>query len=117
MNLDLKGYRLSLIFAPADMRSGFSKLSAMAKLCANIDVEQRRDCVVFVSRSRYIAKIIWVDDKGCTMLTRKLHEGSFQQLVARIDEGEEMTLTKELLMKYLDGEDIQSKRTDFLQGC
>ena len=44
-------------------------------------------------------------------------EGSFQQLVARIDEGEELTLTKDLLLKYLDGEDIQSKRTDFFQGC
>lgn len=78
MNLEFKGYRLSLIFAPTDMRSGFSKLNAMAKLCANIDVEQRRDCVVFVSRSRYIAKIIWADEKGICMLTRKLHEGSFQ---------------------------------------
>ncbi len=116
MNLDLDGYRLSLIFAPTDMRCGFEKLSSVAKLCALIDVRQCRDCVIFVSRSRYVAKIIWADEKGSCMLTRKLNEGRFQQLLARIDAGEEMKLTKDLFLKYLDGEDIQSKRTDFLQG-
>lgn len=60
--------------------------------------------------------MIWANDKGSFLLTRKLDQGRFQQILARIDAGEEMKLTGELLMKYLDGGIIQGVRTDYFQG-
>ena len=116
MSLTFKGYRFSLVFSPADMRYGFPALSALALRCVGIDVSQCRDCVVFVSRSRTSAKMIWADNKGSFVLTRKLDQGRFQQILARIDAGEEMKLTGELLLKYLDGGIIQGVRTDYFQG-
>ena len=60
--------------------------------------------------------MIWANDKGSFLLTRKLDQGRFQQILARIDAGEEMKLTRELLLKYLDGGIIQGVRTDYFQG-
>lgn len=60
--------------------------------------------------------MIWANDKGSFLLTRKLDQGRFQQILARIDAGEEMKLTGELLLKYLDGGIIQGVRTDYFQG-
>lgn len=60
--------------------------------------------------------MIWADNKGSFVLTRKLDQGRFQQILARIDAGEEMKLTGELLLKYLDGGIIQGVRTDYFQG-
>lgn len=114
--LNFKGYRFSLVFSPADMRYGFPTLSALALHCVGIDISRRRDCVVFVSKNRTIAKMIWANDKGSFVLTPKLDQGRFQQILARIDAGEEMKLTGELLLKYLNGGSIQSVRTDYFQG-
>lgn len=113
----LKGYRLHLVFSPADMRSGFESLNLMASRFVGIDVKDCKDCVVFVSRSRIMAKMIWADSNGSYLVTRKLNNGRFQQLLARIDAGENMQVSSALLLKYLDGEPILSKRTDFFQGC
>lgn len=38
MSLSLSGYRISLIYTPTDMRCGFTRLSSLAKQCAQIDV-------------------------------------------------------------------------------
>lgn len=116
MSLELKGYRLSLVFCPTDMRYGFLRLRDLAKRCVGIDLDQCRDCVVFVSRDRAVAKMVWTNDKGSFLLTRRLNNGRFQQLLARIDAGESMTVKKEMLLKYLDGGEILSQRTDYHQG-
>lgn len=116
MCIGFKGYRFSLVFTPADMRGGFSTLSTLALRCVGIDISQCRDCVVIVSKNKNIAKMVWADNKGGFMLTRKLNQGRFQQILARIDTGEEMKLSADLLQKYLDGESIQGIRTDYFQG-
>ncbi len=116
MSLNLKGYRISLIFVPADMRCGFAGLSVLANRFAHINVNQGEDCVIFVSKSRTILKAIWADEKGSYLLNRRLNEGRFQQILARVDAGEKMLLTKDLLLKYLDGGEIQTARTDYFQG-
>mgnify|MGYP005929291497 CR=1 FL=1 len=116
MCINFKGYRFSLVFSPADMRCGFATLSALAQRCVGIDITQCRDCVIFVSKNRTIAKMIWADNKGSFLLTRKLDQGHFQQVLARIDAGEDMKLSADLLLKYLNGGSIQSVRTDYFQG-
>ena len=85
MSLSLSGYRISLIYTPTDMRCGFTRLSSLAKQCAQIDVSLCRDCVVFVSKARVIAKVIWADAKGSFLLTRRLDDGRFQKLLARLE--------------------------------
>ena len=67
MNLDLNGYRLHLVFSPADMRNGYRTLSAIASSCLQLDISEGKDCVVFVSARRTLCKAIWADAVGASM--------------------------------------------------
>ena len=116
MSLNLKGYRLNLVFAPGNMRCGFPGLSLLAQRCVGIDVRNCKDSVIFVSKDRCQLKMIWADDKGGYLLTRRLDRGRFQEILARIDDGEGMQLTTGMFNKYFDGGTIQSVRTDYFQG-
>ena len=88
MSLNLKGYRLNLVFAPGNMRCGFPGLSLLAQRCVGIDVRNCKDSVIFVSKDRCQLKMIWADDKGGFLLTRRLDRGRFQEIPARIDDPE-----------------------------
>lgn len=95
MNLDLSTGKISLILCPTDLRSGFNRLSAMALKYLSIDVSKGNDWVVFVSKRRNIAKIIHSDDKGSLMISRKLHTGCYQRLMADADGAASRALTKD----------------------
>ncbi len=113
MNLDLAGYKIHLVFCPVDMRSGFRSLSAIASACLNIDVSQGRDCVVFISSRRTICKAIWADAAGVSTLTRSLRQGRFQRLLARAQDGNAAEVSKQELLEFLDGADIQRQKRGF----
>ncbi len=113
MNLDLSGYKIHLVFCPVDMRSGYRSLSAIASACLNIDVDQGRDCVLFVSSRRTICKAIWADAAGVSMLTRTLRQGRFQQLLARAQDGNATECSKQELLEFLDGANIQRQKKGF----
>ncbi|MDY5905102.1 MAG: IS66 family insertion sequence element accessory protein TnpB [Succinivibrio sp.] len=114
MNLDLSTGKISLILCPTDLRSGFNRLSAMALKYLSIDVSKGNDWVVFVSKRRNIAKIIHSDDKGSLMISRKLHTGCYQRLMADADGAASRALTKDKLIKYIDGNDLDFKMEHFL---
>ena len=101
MNLDLSTGKISLILCPTDLRSGFNRLSAMALKYLSIDVSKGNDWVVFVSKRRNIAKIIHSDDKGSLMISRKLHTGCYQRLMADADGAASRALTKDKLLTLL----------------
>ena len=88
-------------------------LSAIASACLNIDVDQGRDCVLFVSSRRTICKAIWADATGASTLTRTLRQGRFQQLLARAQDGNATEFSKQELLEFLDGADIQRQKRGF----
>lgn len=103
--------KIWLVISPVDMRCGWRVLSAKAAAFLNIDVNQGKDLVVFISKTGKICKVIGADKKGTYVLSRRLHEGSFQRLAARVQGSGAEPLNIQELEMYLDGEKIQEKRT------
>lgn len=116
MKLDFSSGKVTLVICPFDLRAGFYKLSATARDYLNIDVAKGRDFVVFVSRKRHCAKIIYQDKKGSVLITRHLTQGSFQQLTGALTGPAAKTLTVKELALYLDGEVLEVKRKKLYGG-
>lgn len=116
MNIDFSQGKVSLVLVKTDMRSGFDRLAGIADQYLGIDVMKGNDWVVFISKRRFTAKIIHADEHGSLLITRKLHQAHFQNLLTKLEGPAVKTLSKEELEKYLDGEAIEVKRTNFLQG-
>lgn len=116
MKMDLSSRQIHLVVCPVDMRSGFRSLSLIAEACLGIDVSQGNDCVVFVSSRRTVCKIIWSDEKGNSLLTRRLSGGRFAKLLARAEDADAVPISVNELMTFLDGEKLQTVRSGFGQG-
>ena len=112
MKPDFSTLRMTLVLVPHDMRCGYFRLSMLARDWLSIDVSLGRDVVVFISRSGGIAKLLWADDKGSNLLTRKLRSGCFQRLAALKNAAPGQRLTKAELMAYLDGKSYQEIAVD-----
>ena len=112
MNLDPAAYRITVVLAPVDMRSGYSRLSSIAAICLGINVDNGQDMVVFISTRRSICKVVWSDPKGPAMLTRRLHQGRFSKFLARIDDTEGLSVSVKEFNALLDGEPLFVQRTD-----
>ena len=78
MKFDFSDCKITLVVAPIDMRAGFNRLALLANAFLSIDVQQGQDVVIFLSKRRKIAKIIWADSKGTSVVTRRLHVGCFE---------------------------------------
>lgn len=105
--LDIRSKRLTLILSPTDLRNGFASLAMMA-MNLNINVFKKQDCVVFVSKTRKLCKIIFCDDFGSTLVTRHLHQGRFQQLL-QLAQSESRSLSRKQLDDFLNGRGIFDK--------
>lgn len=106
MKLDFADYRVTIAIVPVDLRAGYVRLSAIASCLMNIDVDQGRDVVVFMSKNRQLCK-------GHTLLNRRLNRGSFQKLLARAEDPNGMPVTKAEVLRYLDGQSVQVPRQSF----
>ena len=95
MDLDFSKGKINLVLCPTDLRYGYNKLSLLAQTTLGINVAQGNDWVIFISTRRNIAKIIHSDDTGTL-------------LIKNID--------REKLIKYLNGEDIEVKRSSFIKN-
>lgn len=116
MKIDFNEGKITLVIVPVDLRYGFKRLSMLASELLQIDISKGEDWVLFFSKNRSILKIIHSDDKGNLLITRTLHTGKFQQLLSREDGTAVDALTVEELLRYLDGECIQVKRTNILKN-
>lgn len=110
MNFDFRSGTITIVIAPVDLRSGYAGLSSLALTQLNIQVGHGKDFVVFVSRNSGLCKMIWTDEKGTNLLTRRLHFGRFERFLARIDEAAVKILTYEDLCQFLDGRHLMVKR-------
>ena len=111
MNIDFSQGKITLVIAPIDLRLGFNGLALIAHEHLNIDVLKGGHHVVFISRSREIAKIISHDACGSILITRRLSKGRYQQLLSSATGKAIRALTPELLSHYLNGQCIDIKRT------
>ncbi len=116
MHIDFSKGKITLVVVPCDLRFGFKRLSQVASELLHIDVNQGKDYVVFISKSRNIVKIIHSDSKGNLLITRKLHINRFQQLMEKVDGPATESLTVKELESYLDGEPLKIVRTSILKG-
>ena len=116
IKIDFTKPKLHLVITPLDMRLGFNPISEIALVYLHINVKKGRDLVAFVSKNRKIAKIIGYDNKGSILIVRHLDRGRFEQLKGAATGPAVKTLTAQELYLYLDGEEIEIKRTHLLKG-
>ena len=106
MNLSFKPGRITLVLGPFDMRCGFRKLALAASALLGIDITKGRDYVVFISKNRKIAKVIWCDNAGAFILNRRLNEGRFQKFVRDAVSTQTRHFTPRDLATFLDGDPL-----------
>lgn len=107
MRVDFTKGHLTVVVAPIDMRAGFCRLANIAEHLLQIPVTGGGHYVAFISKRRNICKVIWCDDKGSCVLTRRLNEGLFEQFMVRVAESGSVTnLTVGEFESFLDGEPV-----------
>lgn len=112
MLINFKPCSVSVIVCPTDLRCGYSRLCEYAHL-VGIDVNAGGHVVVFVSKSRSVCKVICSDQYGTILVSRRLHQGRFEQLMARVEGPASVSLTAAELEKYLQGLPIFEKKDSF----
>ena len=55
--LNFKGCKITVVTTATDLRAGYFRLEAFARSTLNIDICSGNHCVVFLSRTRALAKI------------------------------------------------------------
>lgn len=105
MNFDFQSGRITMVISPVDMRAGYDRLSLLAAALFDIDVDAGKDFVVFISKRKKIVKMIWSDDRGSSMLTRRLHLGRFERFVAQSQQ-QQRQFSYDDLLAFLDGEPV-----------
>lgn len=114
MNFDFSNGRITIVVAPVDMRSGYDRLASIARSILGIDVDRGGEFILFASKSAKVCKMIWQDEKGMSVLTRRLHRGRFERFMSRAKGPATQSLTADDLMQFLDGEPIMIRRSGLL---
>lgn len=109
MNISFKGVRVTLVVVPTDLRCGYFRLCTIAEHELEIDLKSGKEAVVFLSKSRKIAKIISRDEKGTLLITRTLHQGRFEEILTKTNSKGKLSLTLSELEQYLNGESLYVK--------
>ncbi len=116
MRVRFDSYRVTLVVCPMDMRCGFKRLNSICGQLLGIDLSKGQDLVVFVSKTCAIAKMVFCDDKGSNLLTRRLHSGHYQRLLMGADGKATKPLSVIELERYLDGLAIEVTRNNLLKN-
>jgi len=72
------GVRIFVCTEPIDMRYGFDRLAATARMRVGEDPQQGGALFVFGSRSANRLKILWFDRNGYVLLYKRLHGAFFE---------------------------------------
>lgn len=115
MNFDFSRYNITLVLGPVDMRCGYDRLAMTVSAVLDIEVDQGRDCVIFISKSRSLAKMIWHDERGKAMLTRRLHGRRFEKFLSLAIPSDALSLSVDELKMLLDGEPLYVRRRDLIK--
>ena len=74
MIIDFESRRTTLVATPVDGRCGLSSLKQIAESILGIKVTEG---AVFISKARKICRIIFWDELGGCVITRRLNSGRF----------------------------------------
>ena len=88
------------------MRNGICGLCSLLSAW-NVDPCGEDVWCVFLSRTRRIAKILHCDDKGVLLVDRRLTDHCFRKLAVRAAEADTHPLTRQQLIDYLNGENME----------
>lgn len=116
MAIDFSDKRVTMVVCPVDGRYGFYSLADLAFKLLHIDIAKKEDYVVFVSRSRGICKIIYADDHGAMLITRRLHQGRFERLLMQAQGPAAKPITPQMLADFLNGKPLFVKRESLWKG-
>lgn len=114
MKIDFASRKTTLVATPVDGRLGIFGLASIAQYHLGIDISRGEDFVVFVSKRRQICKVIFWDDRGACLISRRLHSGRFARYLMDAEGCAAAPITASQLAAYLDGEPIQVVRTRLL---
>ena len=113
MKMDFSNAHLTIVVAPIDLRAGFLRLATIAECLLDIPVTKGGHFVAFISKQRKVCKVIWCDNKGSCLLTRKLNTGRFEQLLVKVQANSSgVKLTAAEFEGYLDGEPVFERPRD-----
>lgn len=97
------GMRVLLAVEPVDMRRSFWGLSQYVKTHLGLEANTRGTMYVFVNRRRDMAKVLWRDETGWCLLSKRLDEREVV-LPANIPEGaSSIAVDARTLAALLDG--------------
>ena len=102
----LRGVRIWLALAPADMRCGFDRLAALAQTLTGEDPLSGQ-LFIFRGRSGDRLKILWWDRDGYALWYKRLEEGVFKLPRLEADQTSLELRPSELAM-LLEGIDLSS---------
>ena len=115
MIIDFESRRTTLVATPVDGRCGLSSLKQIAESILGIKVTEGADYVVFISKARKICRIIFWDELGGCVITRRLNSGRFARYLMRATGPAAASLSARELSNYLDGKELQVSRTGLLK--
>ena len=115
MIIDFESRRTTLVATPVDGRCGLSSLTQIAESILGIKVTEGADYVVFISKARKICRIIFWDELGGCVITRRLNSGRFARYLMRATGPAAASLSARELSDYLDGKELQVSRTGLLK--
>lgn len=113
MNIHLQDVHVTLVISPTDLRCGYHRLHSIAQDQLGINLNDGKEAVVFISKTRRICKIITSDNRGTMLLTRTLRHGRFEELLVRVGEQAKCALTLPELERFLNGERLYYKAESF----
>ena len=113
MNIHLQNVHVTLVISPTDLLCGYHRLHSIAQDQLGINLNDGKEAVVFISKTRRICKIITSDNRGTMLLTRTLHHGRFEELLVRVGEQAKCALTLPELERFLNGERLYYKAESF----
>ena len=76
MNIHLQDVHVTLVISPTDLRYGYHRLHSIAQDQLGINLNDGKEAVVFISKTRRICKIITSDNRGTMLLTIRRIVGS-----------------------------------------
>lgn len=107
MKMDFSDAHLTIVVVPIDLRVGYLRLATIAECLLGIPVTKGGHFVAFIGKHRQICKVIWCDNKGSYLLTRKLNTGRFEQLLVKVKaNNSSVQLTAAEFESFLDGEPV-----------
>lgn len=97
------GMSVLLAVEPVDMRRSFDGLALWVKTHLGRDAKSARTMYVFVNRRKNMAKVLWRDNTGWCLLSKRLDERTVALPCGILEGASSITVDSRTLAALLDG--------------